>query len=52
MATWNAEIIQMIKVAADVVGERQDIYISIFARDGDINITVYPWKGEEADDEN
>lgn len=47
MATWNTEIIQMIKIVADAVGERQDIYISIFARDGDINITVYPWEEEE-----
>lgn len=46
MATLNAEIIQMIKIAADAVGERQDIYISIFAADDNINITVYPWKGE------
>lgn len=47
MATWNAEILQMVKIAADVVGERQDIYISIFATDDNINITVYPWEKEE-----
>lgn len=47
MATWNAEIIQMIKIAADVVGERQNIYISIFATDDNINVTVYPWASEE-----
>ena len=49
MATWNAEIIQIIKIAADAVGERQDIYISIFAADDNINITVYPWEKEEAE---
>lgn len=50
MATWNAEIIQMIKVAADAVGERQDIYISIFATDDNINITVYPMESEEEEE--
>lgn len=53
MATWNAEILQMINslnVAAEKVSEKKNIYISIYATENGVNITVYPMENEEEEE--